>query len=756
MRHSSENEAIIRNDRNDPDENPDLRIDCSSTDLSWSSIVRVTEEMTHEQVDVLTESVPAIDSENKSVTPVFTGAFVVEDFLDPTEYADGGDESSRSSLSPQQDVAMEEVRESDSSSFEYVMTSSNKNDSPTLSDFSQMDVGVMAMSEDAGEENSSDVGKSRALSADKIEGVEVGQTEISKAGFTPENAPLILVSNNRGESTEQTENGSPREEAEASPPESTPRASIGAAAFIGMTSFMNKIDDDVEGYPSMDEPFARDELITPDLPVSPSALHVEPMLDNDVVNQEYSFLPMPMEYEGPEFSQVLSEKPFLAQETSKKVHPFIFAATDCTPTVSDDEDVRSRDAPPEFSVAVEQFEDLGENGDGKDFVAGDDGEVDDVDDPSLVLNAPFGNSFSEGSSLSASFRGSLPRQLSSSALANQLFARSRDGSLGEADSAKGLPAYDMDGVVADLREDKAKLEERIEALTDEMAQSRCKVDFLKAENQSLTSRLFEMEDSIRTVELEAKTRERNEEKTLQDTVSKLEKQNLGMLNQFTEENVELTAENDELKEDLGRVQKELDATKLELLRVEEKLLESKSSSEEWRQSFETAKSDADVERRKFEEERRRYADLIEEMTRELEDLKTFYSDAQPLVKMRTTSYADLPNKVADLESELKAMRGENAELRESKDELEVQLMNLEREPGGGGGGGRSSPLSETMESLEAEMERASKEELVKLVQSEKETNKQLKQYVDKVMLVILENQPELLEIMANMDAKTRG
>ena len=778
-------------------EDKNLHFDCSSaTDLSWSSIVRVTDEMTHEQVvdSLASESFPAgsrssssaVDEPfggSKLASPVFTNAFEVDDFLDPADTDDAdvsGGSSSRSSQSPsQQDVVVEEVRESDSSSFEYVMAnSSNKDDSPTLSDFSQMDVGVRAMSENGVEElgvtamsedggDELDAGScaaveegSRSVSEDKDEDLGVGPTEFSNSSFSPFDsaAPLITDIKDREESVGPNEIKSPRDEFDSS--DSTPKknASIGAAASADITS----IDGEIEGYLSMDEPFARDELISPDRNgFDSSSMHVvAPMLDNDVVKHEFSIFGM--EYQGLELSNVSStEKSYLAGEASSKdVHPFIFAATDCTPVISDDEDVPSRDAPPAFNVDVEQFEDLGENRGnvGTDYIIRDD-DVDDMDDPSLTINAPFGNSFSERSSLSASFRGSLPRQLSSSALANQLFARSRDGSLGEADSTKGLPAYEVDGVVADLREDKAKLEETIENLKDELAQSRSKAEFLKAENQSLTSRLFEMEDSIRTVELEAKTRERNDEKTLQETVSKLEKQNLEMLNQFTEENVELSAENEELKGDFGRVRKELDASKLELMRVEEKFLETHSSSEDWRKAFEATKADADVERRKFDAERERTADVIEEMTRELEDFKTFYSDAQPLVKMRTTSYADLPNKVADLEAELKAMRVENAEFKESRDELEVQLMNLEREPRGGGGGssgGGSSSFSETTESLEAEMDRASKEQLVKLVQSEKEVNKQLKDYVDKVILVILENRPELLEIMANMEVKTRG
>ena len=333
-----------------------------------------------------------------------------------------------------------------------------------------------------------------------------------------------------------------------------------------------------------------------------------------------------------------------------------------------------------------------------------------------------------------------------------------------------MAAEEADALVKQLRDEKKSLEDAVEDLKDELAQCRSVIESLKSENQSLTGRLYEMEDQIRSVEMDAKLREINEEKTWQETISKLEKQNLEMMNEITENNVELSAENEELKTDYSRTRKELDEARLELLRLEEKYLESRSTGDEMKRTLDAKEAEVETERRNFEAERGRNAEIMEEMTRELDDLKTFYSDAQPLVKMRTTSYADLPNKVSDLEAELKSMRMENSELKESKDELEGQLMNLRMNADDGMSmttttttsaaarrkGSSTSGAESLGDNLEAEMDRASTEELVKIIQTEKDANRHLREYVDKIILVILENRPELLEIMANMEVKTRG
>lgn len=333
-----------------------------------------------------------------------------------------------------------------------------------------------------------------------------------------------------------------------------------------------------------------------------------------------------------------------------------------------------------------------------------------------------------------------------------------------------MAAEEADALVKQLRDEKKSLEDAVEDLKDELAQCRSVIESLKSENQSLTGRLYEMEDQIRSVEMDAKLREINEEKTWQETISKLEKQNLEMMNEITENNVELSAENEELKTDYSRTRKELDEARLELLRLEEKYLESRSTGDDMKRTLDAMEAEVETERRNFEAERGRNAEIMEEMTRELDDLKTFYSDAQPLVKMRTTSYADLPNKVSDLEAELKSMRMENSELKESKDELEGQLMNLRMNAADGMSmttttttsaaarrkGSSTSGAESLGDNLEAEMDRASTEELVKIIQTEKDANRHLREYVDKIILVILENRPELLEIMANMEVKTRG
>ena len=70
-----------------------------------------------------------------------------------------------------------------------------------------------------------------------------------------------------------------------------------------------------------------------------------------------------------------------------------------------------------------------------------------------------------------------------------------------------MAAEEVDAIVKQLRDEKKSLEEAAEDFKDELAQCRSVIESLKSENQSLTGRLYEMEDQIRSVEMDAKLRE---------------------------------------------------------------------------------------------------------------------------------------------------------------------------------------------------------------------------------------------------------
>ena len=70
-----------------------------------------------------------------------------------------------------------------------------------------------------------------------------------------------------------------------------------------------------------------------------------------------------------------------------------------------------------------------------------------------------------------------------------------------------MAAEEADAIVKQLRDEKKSLEDAVEDLKDELAQCRSVIESLKSENQSLTGRLYEMEDQIRSVEMDTKLRE---------------------------------------------------------------------------------------------------------------------------------------------------------------------------------------------------------------------------------------------------------
>ena len=70
-----------------------------------------------------------------------------------------------------------------------------------------------------------------------------------------------------------------------------------------------------------------------------------------------------------------------------------------------------------------------------------------------------------------------------------------------------MAAEEADALVKQLRDEKKSLEDAVKDLKEELAQCRSVIELLKSENQSLTCRLYKMEDQIRSVEMDTKLRE---------------------------------------------------------------------------------------------------------------------------------------------------------------------------------------------------------------------------------------------------------
>lgn len=104
-------------------------------------------------------------------------------------------------------------------------------------------------------------------------------------------------------------------------------------------------------------------------------------------------------------------------------------------------------------------------------------------------------------------------------------------------------------------------------------------------------------------------------------------------------------------------------------------------------------------------------------------------------------FGDLPARIAEMETEIRVLRDQNKRLHENNEELQAQMLNKGLEEG------RTLLMNQAHNnSLAAEFEAMSENEMRKALQDQQDVNLHLRSYIDSVLLNIMEKYPELLEV----------
>lgn len=103
-------------------------------------------------------------------------------------------------------------------------------------------------------------------------------------------------------------------------------------------------------------------------------------------------------------------------------------------------------------------------------------------------------------------------------------------------------------------------------------------------------------------------------------------------------------------------------------------------------------------------------------------------------------FDDLPARIAEMEGEIRVLRDQNKRYKENNEELQAQLVSKSLEEG------RTLLNHANNNSLAAEFEAMSENEMRKALQDQQDVNIHLRKYIDSVLLNIMEKYPELLEV----------
>ncbi|XP_069920298.1 rab11 family-interacting protein 3 isoform X2 [Oryctolagus cuniculus] len=311
------------------------------------------------------------------------------------------------------------------------------------------------------------------------------------------------------------------------------------------------------------------------------------------------------------------------------------------------------------------------------------------------------------------------------------------------DALEDPPLEPVEGPEEDIADKVVFLERRVSELEKDTAATGEQHSRLRQENLQLVHRANALEEQLKEQELRACETVLGEARRQKELLCRLEREksieieNLqARLQQLDEENSELRSCTPCLKASIERLEEE----KRKLLdEMEELTLRLREEQEKKRKMGDKLSH----ERHQFRRDKEATQELIEDLRRQLEHLQLFKLEAEQ--RRGRSSSAGLQEyntraRESELEQEVRRLKQDNRSLKEQNDELNGQIITLSIQ------GAKSLFATSFSESLAAEISSVSRDELMEAIQKQEEINFRLQDYIDRIIVAIMETNPSILEV----------
>ncbi|XP_022084791.1 rab11 family-interacting protein 4-like isoform X6 [Acanthaster planci] len=409
---------------------------------------------------------------------------------------------------------------------------------------------------------------------------------------------------------------------------------------------------------------------------------------------------------------------FLSSSDSLRVPQIVEDSSHASSLPSDDE---------------QRFEDFGQNADGIEIEIQDASSLSDSVDtiereaPASILNGPV-------------------RRISSKEFANHLYRSSSSSNLphkGAIDELYGeYAASDTD--VMELNDKVLELETQVTVLEQDKATRVGHQGKLQSEKLKLMHQVQSLEEQIREVEMKHQEREDEHIKRHKDLMAKKEKEMEEQIELLTNRIASLEEEKTQHVTETSRLKTQMDHLKQENSRLEAQVLDLDNRWLALSMDYQQKQDNHHRERTEMKETLKANNVLVEDLSREIEELRRENLEQREYGArlMRSPSISDLPSRFSEIKDELQRLKKENANLRDSNDEMSAQMLN------DGFQIGRSLLHRGTSrsESFASELEKSSKDDIMQALREEEQLNRDLREYIGRILARILDRNPELLEI----------
>ncbi|XP_054990735.1 rab11 family-interacting protein 3 isoform X2 [Sorex araneus] len=302
------------------------------------------------------------------------------------------------------------------------------------------------------------------------------------------------------------------------------------------------------------------------------------------------------------------------------------------------------------------------------------------------------------------------------------------------------PEEDLDEDIADKV---VFLEKRVSELERDTAANGEQHSRLRQENLQLVHRANALEEQLKEQELRACETVLEEARRQRELLSRMEREksieveNLqARLQQLDEENSELRSCTPCLKASIQRLGEE----KQKLLDEIEELSLRLSEEQENKRRLGDRLSQ---ERHQFQRDKEATQELIEDLRKQLEHLQLFKLEAEQRRGRSGSSglqHYNSRTRESELEQEVRRLKQDNRNLKEQNDELNGQIITLSIQ------GAKNLFSTSFSESLAAEISSVSRDELMEAIQKQEEINLRLQDYIDRIIVAIMETNPSILEV----------
>ncbi|KAM7069694.1 rab11 family-interacting protein 4 isoform 2-T2 [Molossus nigricans] len=335
------------------------------------------------------------------------------------------------------------------------------------------------------------------------------------------------------------------------------------------------------------------------------------------------------------------------------------------------------------------------------------------------------------------------RKISSTAFGRQLLHSSNFSSSNG--STEDLFRDSVDSCDNDITEKVSFLEKKVTELENDSLTNGDLKSKLKQENTQLVHRVHELEEMVKDQETTAEQALEEEARRHREAYGKLEREKGTEIELLHTRVQQLEEDNAELRTTVTRLKSQTEKLDEERQRMSDRLEDTSLRLKDEMDLYKRMMDKLRQNRLEFQKEREATQELIEDLRKELEHLQMYKLDCERPGRGRSSSSGlgefSARAREVELEHEIKRLKQENHKLRDQNDDLNGQILSLSLYEA------KNLFATQTKaQSLASEIDTASRDELMEALKEQEEINFRLRQYMDKIILAILDHNPSILEI----------